>query len=590
MLTQDILTDLFSDKKLLNFSTDFQKEVREKYEALERHFEDEYPESFLDLVRPGEDEWMKRARKRLWSNPTKLGLERVVVLLNKIRQADDFRIIWNSIEETETGIANADNFKDYLEKNLPVYGSLENWLFQGFQKMYLSDPNSVCWIGPKIEDIVLGNPINPFPQFIESEKIFDITDEYVIWEIEKENTDKSKHKRFFHGLDSVNFYEIEYIAETNDAKPMVSFIAYPIFTDIPFKTVGSVLYEIEDSKKIFDSILTPALAEWDQALRRSDDDNVNWVKCANPLTYRYSSGSCKTCKGTGKVPFKNTFNTCGTCNGNGEAASTSSPFNEIVVTIPKRTVTDDNSTLGTIPSPPAGIIERPIDVIKAFGEEVDRRIRNGLKSLGLEFLWEVPLSVSGDSKKQDKKEAHTFLYQTAVWYVYFYEWAAKQLYIQKYKGLENALTAERIANNLPKISVPTDFDIYSADEIAMYLERAKKNEFAPEIIQGLEMDLLIKQYGEGSQYVHRAKIRNTLDPLPNRTFEEIALGVESGFIDMQDAILHNKLSFFTNLLLNKDKNWFEKDFEAKLADLQALAKAEADKLKANSLARIDVGI
>jgi hypothetical protein len=59
---------------------------------------------------------------------------------------------------------------------------------------------------------------------------------------------------------------------------------------------------------------------------------------------------------------------------------------------------------------------------------------------------------------------------------------------------------------------------------------------------------------------------------------------------MQDAILHNKLSFFTNLLLNKDKNWFEKDFEAKLADLQALAKAEADKLKANSLARIDVGI
>ena len=581
MLTQEDLIAILSNPKKINFQTDYHEEVREIYEALENHFDDDYPRRLLESTRPNEEEWMKLERERVWECPSRVPIKRVENLLTKIRQADDFRINWLE-NEIQTGIAQDNSFREYCEKKLPVYGSLEDWLFQTFQRYYLSDPNALIWVAPKVDDIREGfNLDKPFPQLIESEDIVELGESYAVWKIEE---DKKKRIKYFGACDETTFYYVTYEQGQTDK---ISIAVYPIFSSYPIHTVGSVVYEVEDYTVIYESIVQAAIPEWNQALRRADDNNILWIKQAYPKEWEYKSTACKTCKGSGRG--KGSETTCKSCNGSGNDV-VETPFQKIVISIPKTNALTNENQLTNIPTPPAGIIERDLATIKEFGVEIQLRLYNGMRALGLEYLFENPLAISGEAKIQDKKEVHTFLYQVAVHYVTVYSWVAKELYLQKYSVLPNLLTDERINQNLPKITIPTDFDIYTAAEIADALAMARDKGFGPEISNGLERDLLIKQYGEGSMAVKKNEIRQRLNPLPNYKPDEIALLKESGMVSDVDAMLAVKIDYFTNLLAAQDDKWWEKDFLQKKADLEALAKAEAEKISQKQIGRVDFGL
>ena len=577
MLTQEDLIAILSNPKKINFQTDYHEEVREIYEALENHFDDDYPRRLLESTRPNEEEWMKLERERVWECPSRVPIKRVENLLTKIRQADDFRINWLE-NEIQTGIAQENSFRDYCEKKLPVYGSLEDWLFQTFQRYYLSDPNALIWVAPKVDDIREGfNLDKPFPQLIESEDIVELGESYAVWKIEE---DKKKRIKYFGACDETTFYYVTYEQGQTDK---ISIEVYPIFSSYPIHTVGSVVYEVEDYTVIYESIVQAAIPEWNQALRRADDNNILWIKQAYPKEWEYKSTACKTCKGSGRG--KGAETTCKTCNGSGNDV-VESPFQKIVISIPKTNALTNENQLTAIPTPPAGIIERDLATIKEFGIEIQARLYNGMRALGLEYLFESPLAVSGEAKIQDKKEVHTFLYQVAVHYVTIYQWVAKNLYLQKYAVLPNLVTEERMNQNLPKLTIPTDFDIYTAAEIADALAMARDKSFGPEISNGLERDLLIKQYGEGSMAVKKNEIRQRLNPLPNYKPDEIALLKESGMVSNVDAMLAVKIDYFTNVLTAEDDSWWSKTYTEKRQDLERLAQDELEKISQRQISRV----
>lgn len=236
-----------------------------------------------------------------------------------------------------------------------------------------------------------------------------------------------------------------------------------------------------------------------------------------------------------------------------------------------------------------GIVERPLDVIKEFREEIDYQITKGLKALGLENLYLTPLATSGESKIQDKKEVHTFLYQIAVVYVSMYEWCAKQIYIQRYGAASGSglISESQIEKALPKVTVPTEFDILSAAAIADALAQAKDKKFGPEIINGLERDLIIKQYGENSDAARRNKILTALDPLPNLSPEEKTLYKESGLVDELDALVSVKLPAYVNRFASQDPKFWDKTFDEMDKMIRDKAKAELDSIKSAMVSRID---
>ncbi len=153
-----ILLSKLLDRKIREGRHDYIEEAREKAEELEYHFENEYPEKLLHTQHPSEEPWMKEYRRRRWQAPTTTATGRVFTFLQKIQQADDFKITFES-DFKKTGIAERiglmDNtLKHYVEYELPKTGSLEKWLFNVFLKTYLKDSNAVVITVPDYDEFV----------------------------------------------------------------------------------------------------------------------------------------------------------------------------------------------------------------------------------------------------------------------------------------------------------------------------------------------------------------------------------------------------------------------------------------------------
>jgi hypothetical protein len=115
---------------------------------------------------------------------------------------------------------------------------------------------------------------------------------------------------------------------------------------------------------------------------------------------------------------------------------------------------------------------------------------------------------------------------------------------------------------------------------------ARDKSFGPEISNGLERDLLIKQYGEGSMAVKKNEIRQRLNPLPNYKPDEIALLKESGMVSDLDAMLAVKIDYFTNVLTAEDDSWWSKTYTEKRQDLERLAQDELEKISQRQISRV----
>lgn len=577
-----------TDKKILMHESEYQEEIIERYKALKNHFSDDYPELFLESTRPNEDEWMKKYRRHVWECPTHPAISRVENLLHKIRQADDFRISFEE-SEVETSIPKERAFKKYLTSDMPVVGNLEDWTFQLFQKTYLSDPNALVFVGPDVNELEYTEDFSrPYPQIICSKQILKVSDTYAFFEI-GHYEDYHKEERTAIGIDKTSVWVIKWNAKDQvDEQIKYDLIIRPnVWKEYPIKKVGTIASEIEDKTVVWDSILTGALSSWNIALRRADDNEIIWIKYAYPKEWEISSGTCKTCRGFGYILGQNnTQSECKSCGGAGNI-STETPFNKLVINATKANAL--NPDVPTIPVPPMGIVERPLDVIKEFRAEIEIQIERGFKALGLENLFQVPLSTSGESKIQDKKEVHTFLYQIAVVYTSMYEWVALQCHNQIYGPLSTSgvVNIEKAIKALPKVTIPTEFDILSASAISDSLALAKDKGFGPEIINGLERDLLVKQYGENSDAVRRQSILNILDPLPNLKPDEKALYKEAGLVSELDALISVKLPAYINRLVATDPKWWKKSYEEMAADVNAAAVAELANIQAANVGRLE---
>jgi hypothetical protein len=141
---------------------------------------------------------------------------------------------------------------------------------------------------------------------------------------------------------------------------------------------------------------------------------------------------------------------------------------------------------------------------------------------------------------------------------------------------------------LPQITIPTEYDILSADAIAQSLALAKDKGFGPEIINGLERDLLVKQYGENSESVKRQRIINILDPLPNLTPTDKTLYREAGMVSDLDAIISVKLVSYINRFVSLNDKWWNKTFEEMRNDLIEAGTADLQSIRSSRVNTIDI--
>ena len=558
---------------------EFGEEIREIAESLYPHFSEHYPEHLLEHQHPGEESWAKAYRDKRWTSVTMMCTGRVYTTLQKISQADDWKIRFNE-NVAETGVTEENSLSKYVEGSVPKFGKLSAWLFGPFLKEYLKDPNAVVLFLPNLEEIKK-NPENPvfdpkfpYPQIFCSEDIVYKRDDMIVVRFGKwKDKEQVKWDQFL-AVDKNGFALIRQTKAYKYDEDVFVYYNYEFESPVlPVVDVGFIIKEIEEGQRVYDSILSPCLPAWDEVLYRHSDLIINWAMHGNPQKWRIGGQKCKTCRGTGfSVNNKNEQTKCGDCNGTGQ--SEGSPFTEIVINaqVPNAL----NPSVATVPTPPAGYVTRDTESLKAQKEDIENNIFRGFQAIGLELLSVVPAAQSGLAKQYDRKEINTFFYQVAVHLASVYIRSSMIMYGQRLIALgiigENTgFTDEKFLAAKPVITVPTDFDILSAEMIADQLGKALKDGFNPVIVKGLEYDYTEKIYGTDSMQLKLMKALTALDPLPNKTVDEKVVTRDSGGCSALDFILSTYLELFVNELMEENPDWINKPRTEQRKDLNAKA-------------------
>ncbi len=331
-----VLLSKLLDRKVREGRHDYIEEAREKAEELEYHFENEYPEKLLITQHPSEEPWMREYRRRRWQAPTTTATGRVYTFLQKIQQADDFKITFES-DFQKTGIAERiglmnNTLEHYVEEELPKTASLEKWLFNVFLKTYLMDANAVVVTLPDYEDFIEDPSgtttldwARPYPQIIESEDLIWEEEDFVITKVDDYVDINRKKWDQFLCITTQGLMLFRQINQYTYDQPFQVFILPYEFGYLPACKVGNIIYEEEDGKLVYDSVLAPCLPAWNEVLFRTDDLNILWAMHALPQKWALKMSPCKTCNGTGiRTNRKEEKVSCNDCSGSGRASS--SPF------------------------------------------------------------------------------------------------------------------------------------------------------------------------------------------------------------------------------------------------------------------------
>jgi hypothetical protein len=129
-------------------------------------------------------------------------------------------------------------------------------------------------------------------------------------------------------------------------------------------------------------------------------------------------------------------------------------------------------------------------------------------------------------------------------------------------------------NALPKVTIPTDFDVLTSAAISTMLSEARKSAYNPIIVHGLESDYVEKLYGENSPQKYFLKVNNALDPLPFKTTDEKVMLVAQGGCTKRDFVLSANLTSFIMQLTEANPEWVKKPLEEQRKDVDALADAK----------------
>jgi hypothetical protein len=124
---------------------------------------------------------------------------------------------------------------------------------------------------------------------------------------------------------------------------------------------------------------------------------------------------------------------------------------------------------------------------------------------------------------------------------------------------------------LPQITVPTDYDVMTADMVAEQLSKAMINKFNPLITAGIEKDYVEKLYGENSIQKTYLKILSQLDPLPFKSTDEKTVLLASNGCTQLDYILSANLAAFVMQKVDENAGWYDKPVQQQRADVYALA-------------------
>lgn len=544
--------------------------------SLRVHADGTFPKDLIETARPHESEAVKEYRQKIWKSKTKPVLNKVFNSLSKIRRSRDWSIQYPQtntprIPEDETLYA-------YCEEQYPYFTSITNWAFQVLLREYLIDPNAVLLVLPIEIPSDETQIIRPYGMVMNSEWVIDYRhDDYVVIEnplgctfVENGQT---KTGRSFYCATTLDFYIYNQVSSMPKFKKVFEFNHQ--MNTLPAYKLGAVLIRVAENDFLYESRIASMLPELDEAAREYSDLQAAKVMNIYPERWEITNKDCPDCNGTGKIRLTATALPvpCSTCGGSGDKAN--SPFSKLVV----RHTALDAAAGGSLPIPPAGYVEKDVDVVKVQDDGIKAHLYDALAAVNMEFLASVPLSTSGISKEVDRDETNNFVNSIAEDIVRILDWlyyiTAKYRYSVQYPNDEDIIAM------CPQIQVPEHFDIFSTKFIEEEIKSAKENKMNPVLINSMEISYASKRFSTEDDIKNVLMLILQLDPLANVSEDDKNSRLQNNGITQEDYIISCNIKKFVLRALAEDAKFAEKP----LADQQETMLKYAQEIKdANSSA------
>ena len=541
------------------------------------------PIELIGSQRPSEPKNVMEYRMAIWQAITKETVSRIITCLSKIRRSSDWSVRYDE-KAFPASIAKAELPTEYFEKKFPYFGSLTNWLFTVCLKNYLIDSNAICVVMP-LEFPVLGAPVNeylkPFPVIFNSEQVFEFAEaDFAIIKskdksiyLSQDGKTKSADGDIFWVVTTTDIFRYDQVNAKGDMEAKVSFnhgLGY-----LPAFRLGGVYLKSVDRNPIFESRIAAIVPRLNKAAREDNDLDISVVRHLFPEKWEYSSDECKACNGIGKIPGAKGLTECKACNGQGRTVS--SPMQTHLIRPAKLEEQQ-------VPNPPAGYIEKPIEIIAHQEARIESHMFKALTAVNMEFLSKTPMSESGVAKEVDRDELNNFVYSIAEDLVRIMDKIYFFSYDYRYKVVV-PIDNDRMAM-LPTVNVPEKYDMLSVNYLINEYQTAKNAKMNPVLINKMEQEIATKKFSTDPEMAAEINCILKLDPFAGLSSDDKLAYIQNKFITTEDAVISANIVQFVRQAKFEDANFYSLEFDKqrevmeKMADEKIVEMDEAAKLKA----------
>lgn len=540
------------------------------------HSDGIYPKVLLEERRPNEPLEVKAYREKIWIPITKPTFSKVLSSLQKIRRSQDWSIMYES-EGDFSRITEDESLEEYCESRYPYFTSLTNWIFAMLMRKYIIDPNAVVFVFPLETAIAENAFLQPFPVIFDSIDIIEFVEEdYAVLQ-NPLGTTFIEGGREYEGR-SYYIITTESILKYDQVDNKENFELTDEYEHniemLPVFKLGGILINQKGKEFLYESRLAGLIPELNEAIREYSDLQAARVLHIYPERWEYTNNECRSCKGTGLRPNP-AFNpevpgcaaevTCSTCDGGGYVVS--GPYSKIMVK-PINNATESGSQ---IPTPPAGYVEKDVEIVKLQDESVHKHIYNALASINFEFLYNTPLSQSGIAKEVDKDELNNTVHSIAEDIVRIMDSIYRATARYRYKEL---YSLDDIEEMLPITTVPDRYDMLSSSHTRDELTQARANKTNPVLLNAIETEYASKRFGSEPGIRDRLMLILELDPLPNVGDEEKMIRLSNKGITLETYIVSSNIHEFVQQAIDQDENFVNMPLKEQKAIIRGYAKTQ----------------
>lgn len=523
-----------------------------------------YFDILITQRRPNESELIKEYRQKIYLAKTKQPCFKVLNSLKKIVKSQDWKIDYSKAENPK--IVSDETLEQYCEKNYPIFKSIENWIYSYALKEITTDPNGLIYVDAKNWDIIDGYKYEPIIKIANSKDIY-LFKEGEVALFKSEMTNRVLIEGTYYELPVFIYMDkttIAYIKEINLDHTISIEIKKNDCLQLNCFKAGGVYLDIINNEVIYGSFIDPMLPSLDAAARESSDLDAEVVQHIYSTLWYYSGNDCKTCKGSGQVISEGKNVVCSKCEGNGRLLK--SPYKDMVI---------GKEGLGEagIPTPPAGYIQKPTEIVKLQDERIAKHIFDALGSLNMEFLAQTPLNQSGQAKEVDRDELNNYVYGVAYHIV-------ENVMLPCYRLISDIRYDKLISNKelrdkmLPTINIPEKFDLLSTNALINNFAKTKEAKIDNSIIDEYEVDIINKLFNNQPEVRDKLLLIKELDPLKGIDEDQKSLLYSNKIISKEDYVISTYIGNFIDKLLESNENFASLNIEEQETALRELSKTK----------------